>query len=50
MKSVGRLDKPDLACLIEATTQACLEQRRDRDLFLERHAREREREEEEWEL
>ena len=46
----GRLDKPDLACLIEATTQACLEQRRERDLVLERQAREREQEEYEWEL
>jgi hypothetical protein len=45
----GRLEKPDLARLREATTQACLEQRRERDRALEIHARERERKEEEWE-
>jgi hypothetical protein len=43
----GRLEKPDLACLIEETTQACLEQRHERDRLLERQARERERE---WEV
>jgi hypothetical protein len=46
----GRLDKPDLEYLIQSTTQACLEQRRERDLLLERHAREQEQEEHEWEL
>ena len=46
----GRLDKPDVACLIEATTQACLEQRRERDLVLERHAREQAWEVFEWGL
>jgi hypothetical protein len=46
----GRLDKPDLACLIEATTQACLEQRQERDRYLERQSREQEQEEYEWAL
>ncbi len=46
----GRLDKPDIASLIEETTQACLEQRGERDLVLERQAAEREQEEYEWEL
>jgi hypothetical protein len=46
----GRLDRPDLDCLIEETTQACLEQRRERDQYLERQAREQEWEEYEWEL
>ena len=46
----GRLDKPDIASLIDETTQACLEQRRERDLYLERQAGEREQEEYEWEL
>jgi hypothetical protein len=46
----GRLERPDLACLIEETTQACLEQRRERDQYLEKHAREREQEAYEWEL
>jgi hypothetical protein len=41
----GRLNKPDLKALIESATQACLEQRRDLDRALEKHAREREREE-----
>jgi hypothetical protein len=45
----GRLEKPDLQRLREAATQVCLEQRRERDLALERHAREQEREEWEWE-
>jgi hypothetical protein len=46
----GRLEKPDLASLREATTKACLEQRRERDLAREQEARQREREEEwEWE-
>jgi hypothetical protein len=40
----GRLDKPDLERLIEGTTQACLEQRKERDRLLERQAKERERE------
>jgi hypothetical protein len=44
----GRLDKPDLDRLREATTNACLEQRRELDRTLERQARERERGE--WEL
>jgi hypothetical protein len=46
----GRLDKPDIASLIEETTQACLKQRGERDLVLERQAAEREQEEYEWEL
>jgi hypothetical protein len=46
----GRLERPDLACLIEETTQACLEQRRDRDLQLEKQSREQEWEELEWGL
>ena len=37
----GRLDKPDLDRIREATTQACLEQRRELDRTLERQARER---------
>jgi hypothetical protein len=45
----GRLEKPDLQRLREATTQACLEQRRERDRALEIQAWEREREEGEWE-
>ena len=45
----GRLDKPDLQRVREATTQVCLEQRRERDLALEIQAREHEREEREWE-
>ena len=44
----GRLDKPDLDCIREATTTACLEQRRELDRTLERQARERGRGE--WEL
>jgi hypothetical protein len=43
----GRLDKPDLDRVREATTKACLEQRRDLDRTLERQAREQGREE--WE-
>jgi hypothetical protein len=46
----GRLDKPDIASLIEETTQACLKQRGERDLVLERQAAEREQEEYEWGL
>lgn len=46
----GRLDKPDIASLIEETTQACLTQRGERDLVLERQAAEREQEEYEWGL
>jgi hypothetical protein len=46
----GRLERPDLACLIEETTQACLEQRRDRDLQLEKQSREQGWEEFEWGL
>jgi hypothetical protein len=42
-----RLDKPDLDRIREATTKACLEQRRELDRSLERQAREREGEE--WE-
>jgi hypothetical protein len=38
----GRLDKPDLKRLIEVTTQACLEQRRELDRARERQARQRE--------
>ncbi|MDQ3830010.1 MAG: hypothetical protein M3361_12040, partial [Candidatus Tectomicrobia bacterium] len=46
----GRLDKPDLDYLIESTTQACLEQRRERDQVLEKQQGEREQEwEVEWE-
>jgi hypothetical protein len=40
----GRLDKPDLKRLTEATTQACLEQRKELDRLLERQAKARERE------
>jgi hypothetical protein len=39
-----RLDRPDLDHIREATTQACREQRRERDRSLEREARERESE------
>jgi hypothetical protein len=39
----GRLDKPDVERIREATTKICLEQRRERDWMLERQARERER-------
>lgn len=38
----GRLDKPDLDRIREATTNVCREQRRERDWVLERHARQRE--------
>jgi REP element-mobilizing transposase RayT len=38
----GRLDKPDLKRLIEVTTTACLEQRRELDKTRERQARQRE--------
>jgi hypothetical protein len=38
-----RLDKPELHHLIEATTQACREQRRELDRILERQAGEREK-------
>ena len=44
----GRLEKSDLASLIESTTHACLEQRQERDRLLERYAREREQEDYEW--
>ena len=40
----GRLEKPDLKRLIEVATQACREQRRERDRTLEREARQREEE------
>ena len=40
----GRLDKPDLKRLTEATTQACLEQRKELDRLRERQAKARERE------
>jgi hypothetical protein len=43
----GRLDKPDLALVREATTKAALEQRRELDRTLSRHVREQGREE--WE-
>jgi hypothetical protein len=46
----GRLDTPDLASLIEETTQACLDQRRERDQYLEKQAQEQEWEEFEWGL
>jgi hypothetical protein len=39
----GRLDKPDLRRLIDVTTQACLEQRRELDRTRERQVQERER-------
>jgi hypothetical protein len=42
----GRLDKPDLDRIREATTAACLEQRRELDRTRERDARERGRERE----
>src|SRR5512134_775630 len=46
----GRLEKPDLLCLREATTKHCLEQRHERDRVREREAQAREREEEaQWE-
>jgi hypothetical protein len=38
----GRLDKPDLERIREATTKECLAQRRERDRLLERQARQRE--------
>jgi hypothetical protein len=38
----GRLERSDLACLIEKTTQACLEQRRERDQYLEKQEPEQE--------
>jgi hypothetical protein len=41
----GRLDKPDLDRVREATTNACLEQRRELDRILERQAGEREKDE-----
>jgi len=44
----GRLERPDLACLIEETTQACLEQRRERDQDREKQSREQAWEEYEW--
>jgi hypothetical protein len=44
----GRLDIPDLKRLIDVTTTACLEQRRERDRSRERQTRQRERGEE-WE-
>src|SRR5687768_9760637 len=44
----GRLDKPDLDCLIQATTQACLEQRKERDLMRDVAEYQREREEALW--
>lgn len=44
----GRLDKPDLDRIREATTHVCLEQRRELDRVLSRHARQKERGE--WEL
>jgi hypothetical protein len=40
----GRLEKPDLRRLIEATTEACREQRLELDRALVREAREREKE------
>jgi hypothetical protein len=40
----GRLDKPDLQRLRDTTTQACLEQRKERDRLRERQAKARERE------
>jgi hypothetical protein len=43
----GRLDKPDLDRIREATTNACLEQRRELDRVLSRQAQELKREE--WE-
>ena len=39
----GRLDKPDLDHIRAATTEVCLEQRRELDRSLSRQARERER-------
>jgi hypothetical protein len=42
----GRLDKPDLQRLRDATTKQCLEQRRERDLLREHEARAQEQEEE----
>jgi len=38
----GRLDKPDVRRLIDVTTRACLEQRRELDRLRERNARQRE--------
>jgi hypothetical protein len=46
----GRLDKPDLKRLIDVTTAACLEQRRELDRALERQAQTREQEQQGWEL
>jgi hypothetical protein len=45
-----RLNPPELQRLTETATQACLEQRRERDLVLERQAREQEWEAFEWGL
>jgi hypothetical protein len=39
----GRIDKPDLDQIREATTAACLEQRRERDRMLEQPKRQQER-------
>ena len=44
-----RLNVPELEHLTTTTTQVCLEQRRERDLLLERQRDEREQEEYEWE-
>jgi hypothetical protein len=46
----GRLERPDLDCLIEETTQACLEQRQERDQYLEKQGPEQEWEVFEWGL
>lgn len=40
----GRLNPPDLRALIQSATRECREQRLERDLILEKHAREREQE------
>jgi hypothetical protein len=45
----GRLTPPDLRALIASATRECREQRLERDLILEKHARTREQEQEGWE-
>jgi hypothetical protein len=45
----GWLNKPALVALINSATKECREQRRERDLILEKQARTREQEQEGWE-
>ena len=46
----GWLNKPALVALIASATRECREQRRERDLMLEKQARTRDKEQEGWEL